>query len=249
LSLFFLYLYVILNSLSRPPNRPKLLICRVVSLWKWILSFLGKYPDRAQTWFYPLAEWKTDFFSLEGHSVHITIAISIFEKAESTSVLKQSSEFKNVQIAHTDAEYQRISARNIAHTHIHCLWWSHSADWRMRSCVSCDAVSAELVASIFRVEEVTNSWALPELHPPPYCLFSLFFAVPPWRWRRYVSVNVKFVFRIVGRWNPVYKTEITALGKRRDDHATSLYPQKLALTSPTVTRSLYFAQGLKPLCY
>jgi hypothetical protein len=32
---------------------------------------------------------------------------------------------------------------------------------------------------------------------------------------------------------PVLKTEITALGISRADYATSLYPQKLALTSPT----------------
>jgi hypothetical protein len=32
---------------------------------------------------------------------------------------------------------------------------------------------------------------------------------------------------------PVYKTEITAIGIRRADHATPLYPQKLALTSLT----------------
>jgi hypothetical protein len=32
---------------------------------------------------------------------------------------------------------------------------------------------------------------------------------------------------------PVYKTEITAVGISRADHATPLYPQKLALTSPT----------------
>jgi hypothetical protein len=32
---------------------------------------------------------------------------------------------------------------------------------------------------------------------------------------------------------PVRKTEITALGIRRTDHATPLYRQKLALTSPT----------------
>jgi hypothetical protein len=48
----------------------------------------------------------------------------------------------------------------------------------MQSCVSCDAVSAELVASIFRMKEVTNSLALPELPPLPYrllfCLALLF---------------------------------------------------------------------------
>jgi hypothetical protein len=32
---------------------------------------------------------------------------------------------------------------------------------------------------------------------------------------------------------PVLKTEITVLRIRRADYATSLYPQKLALTSPT----------------
>jgi hypothetical protein len=32
---------------------------------------------------------------------------------------------------------------------------------------------------------------------------------------------------------PVKKTEITAVGIRRADHATPLYPQKLALTLPT----------------
>jgi hypothetical protein len=32
---------------------------------------------------------------------------------------------------------------------------------------------------------------------------------------------------------PVYKTENTAVGIRRDDHATPLYPHKLALTSKT----------------
>jgi hypothetical protein len=32
---------------------------------------------------------------------------------------------------------------------------------------------------------------------------------------------------------PVYKTEITALGIRRADHATPFYRQKLAITSPT----------------
>jgi hypothetical protein len=32
---------------------------------------------------------------------------------------------------------------------------------------------------------------------------------------------------------PVYKTEITVVGVRRADHARPLYPQKLALTSPT----------------
>jgi hypothetical protein len=32
---------------------------------------------------------------------------------------------------------------------------------------------------------------------------------------------------------PVYKTENTAVGIRCADHATPLYPQKLALSSPT----------------
>jgi hypothetical protein len=32
---------------------------------------------------------------------------------------------------------------------------------------------------------------------------------------------------------PVSKTEITAVGNRRADHVTPLYPQKSALTSPT----------------
>jgi hypothetical protein len=32
---------------------------------------------------------------------------------------------------------------------------------------------------------------------------------------------------------PVWKTEITAEGIRRADNATPLYPQRLALTSPT----------------
>jgi hypothetical protein len=32
---------------------------------------------------------------------------------------------------------------------------------------------------------------------------------------------------------PIYKTEITAVGIRRFDHATHFYPQKLAPTSPT----------------
>jgi hypothetical protein len=32
---------------------------------------------------------------------------------------------------------------------------------------------------------------------------------------------------------PVYKTENSAVGIRRADYATPLYPQKLALTSPT----------------
>jgi hypothetical protein len=32
---------------------------------------------------------------------------------------------------------------------------------------------------------------------------------------------------------PVYKSENTAEGIRRVDYATTLYPQKLALTSPT----------------
>jgi hypothetical protein len=32
---------------------------------------------------------------------------------------------------------------------------------------------------------------------------------------------------------PVQKTEITAIGTRHADHATTLYPQNLALTSPT----------------
>jgi hypothetical protein len=32
---------------------------------------------------------------------------------------------------------------------------------------------------------------------------------------------------------PVYKTEFTAVGIRCADHATPLYPQKLALNSPT----------------
>jgi hypothetical protein len=33
--------------------------------------------------------------------------------------------------------------------------------------------------------------------------------------------------------SPVYKTEITAVGIRRADHVTPLYPQKVALTSTT----------------
>jgi hypothetical protein len=41
-------------------------------------------------------------------------------------------------------------------------------------------------------------------------------------------LSVYILFR-----SPAYKTEITAVGILRANHATPLYPQKLALTSPT----------------
>jgi hypothetical protein len=51
-----------------------------------------------------------------------------------------------------------------------------------------------------------------------------------------MSQKMVFIkFNFVSRWSnmPVYKTENTAVDIHRADHATPLYPQKLALISPT----------------
>jgi hypothetical protein len=46
-------------------------------------------------------------------------------------------------------------------------------------------------------------------------------------------INIITIFIVINYFTPAKKTEVTVAGIRRADHATPLYPLKLALTSQT----------------